>query len=86
MFEKLTYVQHVSQGSWSQCGTPGVGKNALGKELARSGLKYINVGYLATMEIMESGKMASPKSMLKDAQMMAQILKIWALQNISQEL
>ena len=61
-------------------GTPGVGKTTLGKELAsRSGLKYVNVGDLArevwSPDIMESGKMASPKSMPKDAQMMAQILK-----------
>ena len=71
-------------------GTPGVGKTTLGKELAsRSGLKYINVGDLArevwSSDIMESGKMASPKSMPKDAQMMAQILKDMGLQNRSQD-
>lgn len=61
-------------------GTPEVGETTLGKELAaRSGLQYINVGDLAlevwSPGIIESGKMVSPTSMLKDAQMMSQILK-----------
>lgn len=57
-----------------------VGKTMPGKELApRPGLKYIHVGDSAqevwSLGVMGSGEMASPKSMLKDVQMMAEILK-----------
>ncbi|KAF5923250.1 hypothetical protein HPG69_012340, partial [Diceros bicornis minor] len=66
-------------GGRDRQGTLGVGKTTLGKELVSTGLKYIYVGDLAgevcSPDIMESSKMASPKSMVKDAEMMAQIPK-----------